>query len=372
MNFADSGPLDDREVVLDAGASGWSAVIDQLPDSPAIFAILAAEGAPYLARTTRLRWRLKRLLSETARFSLLSVARQVRYRLTGSRLEGAFEHYQWARRYFPEDWMRRLRLRAPGFVKLIQSNAFPRTQAASRLTGGSARWFGPFRNRASAEAFEQQMLDLFQIRRCSDDLDPSPEHAGCIYGEMALCLRPCQEAVSREQYAAEAARAAEFFRTAGASLRGTIAASRDHASEQMEFELAARQHARLEKVDQVLRLRDELAADLDNLCGVAVLPSATPGSVELQFMAAGWFQPAVAFPLEGAGQSMDARLRRLIPAAAKGSVADRQDHVSLLASWFYSTWRDGEWIAASSLETLSFRKIVNAIARVARTPPDAP
>ena len=46
-------------------------------------------------------------------------------------------------------------------------------------------------------------LDLFQLRRCQEDLAPSPGHPGCIYGEMGKCLRPCQEAVSREEYAGE-------------------------------------------------------------------------------------------------------------------------------------------------------------------------
>jgi hypothetical protein len=373
----------------DAGA--WLAQIETAPDAAGVFAILAAEGMPYLARTSRLRWRLKRLLSGTSRFSLLPVAREIRYQAAGSRLETAWVHYRWARRYFPDDWNRRIRLRPPSFVKLIQSNPYPRTQVTARLTGGKARWFGPFRTRASAELFESQMLDLFQLRRCTEDLAPSPEHPGCIYGEMALCLRPCQEAVSADQYATEAARISDFFRSGGVSLRDAVAASRDRASEQMEFELAARQHTRLEKVDQVLKLRDELASDLDALTGVAVLPSAAAGHVQLQFVAAGWFQPLIAFSLAGsspagssptglspaglspaglsmesAGQSMDARLRQLVPAAVLGPASERQDHVSILSAWFYSTWRDGEWVAAPSLAAVPYRKLVNAIARVAR------
>src|SRR5207244_6958620 len=63
------------------------------------------------------------------------------------------------------------------------------------------------------------MLDLFQLRRCEDNLAPSPEHPGCIYGEMNKCLRPCQQVVSIEEYRGEAHRVEEFIRTDGASLR---------------------------------------------------------------------------------------------------------------------------------------------------------
>ena len=50
----------------------------------------------------------------------------------------------------------------------------------------------------------------------------------------------------------------------------TITTARDRFSSEMEFEEAARQHKRLEKVQQVLKLRDDLARDIEQLNGVAV------------------------------------------------------------------------------------------------------
>ena len=90
-----------------------------------------------------------------------------------------------------------------------------------------------------------------------------PTHPGCIYGEMAMCLRPCQQVVGPAEYRNEVARVAEFLRTDGRSLLESIGHSRDRLSEEMMFEDAARQHKRYEKVQDVLRLRDELARDID-------------------------------------------------------------------------------------------------------------
>jgi ABC-type lipoprotein release transport system permease subunit len=53
--------------------------------------------------------------------------------------------------------------------------------------------------------FQSQFLDLFQMRRCEENLAPSPSHPGCVYGEMNMCLRPCQQAVTPEEYASESA-----------------------------------------------------------------------------------------------------------------------------------------------------------------------
>ena len=42
------------------------------------------------------------------------------------------------------------------------------------------------------------------------------------------------------------------------------------------------------------------------------------------------------------------------------------DSVALLAGWYYSSWCDGEWIAAPDRQHMPYRRIVNAIARVAK------
>ena len=44
---------------------------------------------------------------------------------------------------------------------------------------------------------------------------------------------------------------------------------------------------------------------------------------------------------------------------------ERQEYLAILARWYYSSWRDGEWFAFDSLENLPYRKLVHAISRVA-------
>src|SRR5206468_9483712 len=174
----------------------------------------------------------------------------------------------------------------------VLNNEFPRSHITTQLARTGGLYFGPFRSRASAERFESQFLDLFQMRRCQEDLEPSPAHPGCIYGEMGMCLRPCQQVVGAAEYGHEVARVVEFLRTSGRSMLETIGNSRDRLSQEMLFEEAARQHKRFEKVQEVLKLRDELAQELDGLNGVAITGSASPDSVQLWFVRQGdWQEP---------------------------------------------------------------------------------
>ena len=352
------------------------AVIASAPNAPAVFVVWAAEGAPYLARTALLKRRLTRLLRERDQpsrlLNLKSVARNIHYWLSGSRLESSILFYSLARTHFPDHYLKIAKLRMPSYIKLTLSNSFPRLQVTTRVGGGRGLYFGPFRSRAAAEKFEGESLDLFQIRRCQENLAPRPDHPGCIYGEMGTCLRPCQQVVNQSEYASEVARMEKFLVTGGSSLLDSISAARDRWSEELQFEEAARQHKRHERVEQVLALRDELVNDAGSLHGVAITPSTNPGAVTLWYMMQGLWTDPVEFsltPVDGAMVSLDQRLRDDIAnlVTPRGSLTDRQEHIAILSGWFYSSWCDGEWLAFPDAKRIPYRKLVNAVARVAKT-----
>jgi excinuclease ABC subunit C len=319
-----------------------------------------------------LRRRLMRVLPAEAEgrrsLNLRSVVTRVEYWLTGSRFESSLIHYALAKENYPEEYPRMVKLRMPAYVKLTMANEFPRTKVTMRLGGGRGIFYGPFVRRGSAEAFESGFLELFQLRRCQENLVPRPEHPGCIYGEMNRCLRPCQEAVGITEYASEVKRVADFLSSNGSGLLQNARTARDRLSEEMQFEAAAREHKHLEQIQQVLSLRDDLACDIEKLYGVAITPSLAPGAVRLWFVCKGAWQPVQEFPLQS-HVSLDQRLRELVNGAEAEPVStlDRQEHLAILAHWRYSSWSDGAWIRFPSLSEVPYKKLVHAISRVHRT-----
>jgi excinuclease ABC subunit C len=350
------------------------AALEALPNNPAVFVLWPAVGEPYVSKTTLLRRRLLRLLREREKpsrlLNLRHTVKRIEYRLTGSAFESSVLLYELMRRYFPESYLDLLKLRMPPYVKIVLNNEFPRSQITTLLARTAGLYFGPFRSRVSAERFEGGFLDLFQMRRCQEELAPAPEHPGCIYGEMAMCLRPCQQVVGPAEYAGEVARVVEFLRTDGRSLLVAIEHSRDRLSEEMRFEDAARQHKRYEKVQDVLKLRDELARDVDRLNGVAVTRSLAADAVEMWFVRDGNWQEPKRFDFEvheGKPVSLDRKLRETFAAVAprKLTVRERQEYLALLARWYYSSWREGEWLGFDSFSDIPYRRLVNAVSRVA-------
>ena len=347
---------------------------EAIPDVSGVFVLWLRQGAPHLGRTHRLRRRLRRLLSPLEGSSRLRALREaavrVEYQATGSPFESTVLLYGLARKHRPDDYRRFLKLRIPPFLKLSLSHPHPRCWITRRPGRDGSLYFGPFASRAAAERFQSAFLDLFQVRRCREEIVPDPAHPGCIYGEMGMCLRPCQAACTAEQYRAEVGRVAEFLSTRGESLRIELEREREQASAGLEFERAARLHKKLEKAGQAVESGEELARDLERLWGVIVQRSVEQGAVELWFLRQGCLQPRrrLVLAAEGAAPvSLDERLRRTLAELPlrRRPARDRAEQLALVARWHWSSWKQGELILFDDPERPPYRKLARALARVA-------
>lgn len=354
------------ELPVQDEAADLDAIIASIPDVPGVFLVQPISGRPYLGRTRYLRRRLRRMLKST-HGNLAGAS----YAITGSRLEAQFLLLDLARAHLGGDYRDSIRLRLPPWIKLILGNPFPRTTVTTQIGRAEAVYFGPFRNRSTASQFESEMLDLFRLRRCQENLEPSASHIGCIYGEMGRCLRPCQLAVGAVEYRLEVERVAAFLRTSGRSLAAPLEAERERLSAEMDFEGAAAMHERLKRIGEVVAQRDEMAAELDSLNAIAVVPGPAPDGVNLGWLRAGqWYGfSTVEFQVaEGKPLSLDARLRELAGTVADGPPLrgrEMMERLAVLARWRYSAFCDGELLMVEDWEKIPYRRLVNAVARVA-------
>jgi len=257
-------------------------ILRSVPALPGVFALYGeqANSEPYLTRAADLRRRMRRMLappeSQSKRLNLRDRVTRIEYTVTGSEFESTLTLYHAAATIFGyAEARRRLKLHTPTFLRMTMENEFPRVYATNRLSKrGLAEMYGPFPSRAAAERYCDAVLDLFKLRRCHEDLQPYPEHPGCVYGEMKKCIAPCKQACTHEEYAAEAATVKAFFDTRGDSLLAQVAADRDQASEEMEFERAAALHEQHQRVKAAAALADEVVRPVPKLRAVIVQKAA--------------------------------------------------------------------------------------------------
>ena len=353
--------------------------IMHLPQSAGVYTLTLPGRPSHVGCCGNLARRLRRLLvsSYTAGAQRLSPLREkitsVECWPTGSRLETSLLTYELAKHHFPEDYLKRLRLRLPWFVELT-TDPFPYVRLVNRLSRSSGALFGPFRTRDFAEAYAQQVHTLFQVRRCTETLAPHPDHPGCIYGEMNQCLRPCQCAVTPEEYATEALRLGEVLETNGKSAIASLSIARDRASEQMDFEQAAQIHKRIEKVQSAAGLRDPVVSEATRFSGVVLTRSVGFRQFRLWPMIDGCWQEAV--PLDFSSEEapmrpLDQQIRERLAEAVNNAsfTGKRIEQLAIFSRWYYSSWRDGHWFPFRTLADLKYRKLVRELSSMVKHEP---
>ena len=356
-----------------------------LPAKPAVCLIESREekAEPFLIRTQNLQRRLQRLLGpaepSSKRLNLSSFAKGVRYRLTGSRFEQTLTYYHHARDFFPQRYRQMTRLRPPAILKVNLKNAYPRCCVTRRISVDESgapvngAYYGPFPSRRSALAFAESVLDFFKVRRCQIKIRRDPAFPGCIYSEMKMCLAPCFAGCTKEEYDAEVQRLVHFLETSGGSLRMSIEAEREKASEQLDFERAAALHKKVEKLDEVLRAKQEISRRIENLDLVILQRTAEERTVGVYPARGGRLaEPFFLNFTEIAGQprSAEQMFREHLEQqpGALGALptstlpGDLGEHLGLIARWYYSNPREGEIFFRE--KDWPYRRILRACSRL--------
>jgi excinuclease ABC subunit C len=359
--------------------------LEAIPSIPAVFALFldapdAPKAPPYLGRTADLRRRLRRLLGLRSSLSKLlnlrELTRQIEYQPVGSPLEAQWLLYRLNKLHYPSTYRQRMRLRSPALLKVNLRNRFPRCYPTRRLSSDGSLYYGPFPSRLAAERFASEFLDLFNIRRCVEDLNPDPSHPGCIYSQMRMCLAPCFQGCTDEEYQEEVGRVVAFLDAEGQPLIRGLEADRARASEALDFEAAGKLHRRLEKVHEVLRQKPGLARNVRDLHAVIVERGAPPKSVCFFRLRGGEihgpfllsFDENVARPVP-----LDQQLHELLALPARPAdspLLPPWEHLSLLARWYYSSFRTGEILPLGPHQEIPHARLIRLCRKVlAQTPP---
>jgi len=377
--------------------------------SAAVFALYGpVENAePYIGVTPDLRRRLERLLrpaaGQTKRLQLVSRIRRIAWRLTGSDFESLLVQFSLLEQAYGPKSLDRMHLRSPAMIRFHGNNPYPRLTITNRPGMRDPQWtFGPFPSRNSAERYTEEMLKLFLLRRCDENLDPHPSHPGCVYSEMKMCLAPCFKGCTDERYAEEAEAVRSFLATRGESRLTTIRIDRDQASEELNFETAAALHAQFQRVESIRALAPELVRPLNELRACLLQPSANPDEVSVFLYLDGELRGPTAFSTLGmriqneqSGSSslfaqplsvqpvpeadgppkarrdvlesrMEAALETLSETRPQPSPTVRQAHLALLTRWYYrpAQKRIGEIFFADSGQHWPVKALLRGVGRV--------
>ncbi len=174
------------------------------------------------------------------------------------------------------------------YIKVTLGEEYPRILFSREMKKDKSKYFGPYTSAAAVKDTIDLLNKLYQLRTCNRNL---PRDIGndrpCLNYHIKQCLAPCQGYVDKEQYRQQVAGALEFlngnYNLILKDLEGKMLA----ASENLEFEEAAKYRDLLANVRSVSQKQKITDSDLEDKDIIALYKDENDAVVQVFFVRGG-------------------------------------------------------------------------------------
>jgi DNA polymerase-3 subunit epsilon len=176
---------------------------DGLPVTAGVYLFAGRDGRIlYVGKSKNLRSRVKSYFYGDGRKAiedLLAEVRSVEGVPCGSELEALVAEARLIRLHEPKYNRRGKTWRRYAYVRLDDTEAFPRLKIA-REPKGPGTWIGPFPNSSTARLAKEALEEIVPIRRCTKRMGAATRFPPCALADIGRCVAPCDGRVDRERY----------------------------------------------------------------------------------------------------------------------------------------------------------------------------
>ena len=171
------------------------------------------------------------------------------------------------------------------FIRVTLHEDFPRVQFSRLMKKDKCRYFGPYPSAQAVRETIDLVNKLFGLRTCNRNLPRDiDKERPCLNYHMGMCSAPCASGyVSEEEYRLRVSKALKLLDGDDKEITKELRTKMETASENLEFEQAAKYRDLLEALAVVHQKQKMTDADMDDrdiiaIATVADLADAEPGS----------------------------------------------------------------------------------------------
>ena len=174
------------------------------------------------------------------------------------------------------------------YIKVTVGEEYPRVLFSRQMKKDKSKYFGPYTSAGAVKDTIELLNKLYQLRTCNRNL---PRDIGndrpCLNYHIKQCLAPCQNYVSKEQYAEQVAKALEFLNGKYDVILKDLEKKMLEASEKMEFEEAIRYRDLFNSVKQVSQKQKITDSDMEDKDIIALDKDENDAIVQVFFVRGG-------------------------------------------------------------------------------------
>jgi excinuclease ABC subunit C len=226
-----------------------------IPDAPGVYRFRDATGRViYVGKAKSLRSRLNSYFGEVWHLhqrtqQMVATAAAVDWVTVNTEVEALQLEYSWIKQYDPRFNVRYRDDKSYPYLAVTLDEDFPRLQVMRGAKRKGVRYFGPYSHAWAIRETLDLLLRVFPARTCSAGVFKRAGQIGrpCLLGYIGKCSAPCVGSVSAPDHRSIVNDFCDFMAGKTDTMVRRLEREMAEASEQLEFERAA-------------RLRDDLAA----------------------------------------------------------------------------------------------------------------
>lgn len=235
-----------------------------LPDSPGVYLMKNAFGEIiYVGKAKNLKKRVRQYFQSKNHIpkiqAMIKNISEFEYIITDNEVEALILEANYIKKYRPKyNTLLRDDKQYP-YIKISVQEKYPRIYKVREVKRDGAKYFGPYPSAYAVNEIIDIIGDLFKLRKCSLKLDGTRKcQRPCMYYHINRCTAPCMGNVDMEEYREEVRKAAEFL-TGGEDIIKSLTEKMLKASENMDYEEAAKYRDRI-KALEVISQKQKIAS----------------------------------------------------------------------------------------------------------------
>jgi excinuclease ABC subunit C len=258
---------------------------------PGVYRMLAANGdVLYVGKARNLKNRLTSYFVGKAQaaktMAMVSQIENIEVTVTASETEALLLEYNLIKRHRPRFNVTLRDDKSFPYLYISTQHEYPRIsfyRGSRKLPG---RFFGPYPNARATRETLLLLQKLFLLRPCSDGFF-SNRSRPCLQHQIKRCSGPCVRLISPEDYRQDVNDAIKVLEGRGAELIDELASRMEEASQQLEFERAARLRDQINGIKAIHSTQSVTRNASEDIDAVALVSHGSDHCVSIVFVRGG-------------------------------------------------------------------------------------
>ncbi|MDY5807547.1 MAG: excinuclease ABC subunit UvrC [Lachnospira sp.] len=268
--------------------------LKKLPDKPGVYIMHDKIGTIiYVGKAVSLKNRVRQYFRSSTNHSakikrMVSKIDYFEYIITDSELEALVLECNLIKEHSPKYNTMLKDDKTYPFIKITTGEHFPRVLFSRKIVHGTGKYYGPYTSAGAVKDTIELLCKLYKIRTCNRKLpaDQGRERP-CLNYHIGQCSAPCQGYINEEDYRKSIESVMEFLDGDYSHILKSLTQQMQQASENMEFEEAAKYRDLIASVKQVAQKQKITMDDVTDRDVIAVACDGQDAVVQVFFVRSG-------------------------------------------------------------------------------------